>query len=151
MKKQDNTWQRLTEHKSKHGLKTSSKRSFVINYFIEADRHFTVEELYDEIKKINPRISYSTVYRALRLLTNCGLAYESTFADAVCRYEPKHQSKHHDHLICRRCGKIIEFENHKIERLQKNVARKYGFQVSTHKLELYGLCKKCREKNKESR
>lgn len=144
MKKQDKTWQRLTEHKSKHGLKTSSKRSFVINYFIEADRHFTVEELYDEIRKIKPKISYSTVYRALRLLTNCGLAYECTFADTVTRFEPVHQSQHHDHLICRRCGKIIEFENDEIERLQKNVARKYGFRVSTHKLELYGICKRCR-------
>ncbi len=138
------TLEKLSEHKSRLGLKSSNKRSLIIDYFLEADRHFTVEELYDEIKQKHPAISYSTVYRALKLLADCGLASECTFGDSVSRYEPTHQSRHHDHLICRRCGKIIEFENNKIEKLQKDVARRYRFHVSAHKLELYGLCNKCR-------
>ncbi len=137
--------ERFSEYKSKCGLKTSGKRSFIVNYFVDADHHYTVEELYEEIKKIKPGIGYSTVYRALKLLVNCGLANECTFDDTAVRYEPAHQSEHHDHLICRVCGRIIEFENDKIEKLQRDVARKYGFHVSAHNLQLYGECRKCRK------
>lgn len=138
--------ERFARHKSVHGLKSSDKRSFVVDYFIQTDRHFTVEELYFEIKKLRPGISYSTVYRTLKLLAQCGLATESMFGESKSRYEPVHNSGHHDHLVCRKCGKIIEFENDKIEKLQKDVARNYGFHVSAHRLELYGLCKKCQKK-----
>ncbi|UCF69705.1 MAG: transcriptional repressor [candidate division WOR-3 bacterium] len=137
---------RFAKHKSTHGLKSSDKRSFVVDHFIQADRHFTVEELYFEVKKLRPEISYSTVYRALKLLAKCGLASESMFGETVSRYEPVHSSAHHDHLVCNKCGRIIEFENDKIEKLQKDVARNYDFLVSAHRLELYGLCKKCRRK-----
>ncbi|KPL14267.1 hypothetical protein AMJ74_03690 [candidate division WOR_3 bacterium SM1_77] len=141
--------ERFTQHKSKHGLKSSDKRSFIVNYFVEADRHYTVEELYDEIRKVKPEIGYSTVYRALKLLVRCGLATECTFNDSAVRYEPAHQSQHHDHLICRVCGRIIEFENDKIEKLQKDVAHRYGFHVSAYSLQLYGECRKCRKRKKE--
>jgi Fur family ferric uptake transcriptional regulator len=141
--------ERFTEHKVKHGLKSSDKRSFIVNYFIEEDRHYTVEELYDEIRKIKPEIGYSTVYRALKLLVRCGLASECAFDEAAVRYEPAHQAQHHDHLVCRVCGRIIEFENDKIEKLQADVAKKYGFRVSAHRLQLYGECRKCRKRRKE--
>lgn len=151
MHKQSGPLEKLIEHKARFGLKSSNKRSFIIDYFLEADRHFTVEELYDEIKQKKPEISYSTVYRALKLLAECELAGQCTFGDSASRYEPIHQYEHHDHLICRRCGRIIEFENDKIERLQKDVARRYGFHVSAHKLELYGMCRKCRKVQKGQR
>lgn len=141
--------ERFTEHKAKHGLKSSDKRSFIVNYFIEEDRHYTVEELYDEIRKIKPEIGYSTVYRALKLLVRCGLATECAFDESAVRYEPAHQAQHHDHLVCRVCGRIIEFENDKIEKLQADVAKKYGFRVSAHRLQLYGECRKCRKRRKE--
>jgi Fur family ferric uptake transcriptional regulator len=140
--------ERFAEHKTKHGLKSSDKRSFIVNYFIEADRHYTVEELYDEIRRVKPEIGYSTVYRALKLLVCCGLANECSFDETAVRYEPAHQSQHHDHLVCRVCGRIIEFENDKIEKLQKDVARKYGFRVSAHRLQLYGECRRCRKRRK---
>jgi len=146
MNKHGEAIEQFTQHKSMHRLKSSDKRSFVVDYFVQTDRHFTVEELYYEIKKQKPGISYSTVYRTLKLLAQCGLASESMFGESVSRYEPVHRSGHHDHLVCRECGKIIEFENDKIERLQKDIARNYGFHVSAHRLELYGLCKKCRKK-----
>ncbi len=139
---------RFTAHKTKHGLKSSDKRSFIVDYFIKTDRHYTVEELYDEIRKLKPEIGYSTVYRALKLLVDCGLATECTFDKSALRYEPTHQSQHHDHLICRVCGRIIEFENPKIEKLQNEVARKYGFHVSAHRLQLYGECRQCRKRKK---
>jgi Fur family ferric uptake transcriptional regulator len=147
--KTKNAREKFIAHKAKYGLKSSDKRSFIVDYFIEADRHYTVEELYDEIKKIKPQIGYSTVYRALKLLVDCGLATECTFDEAALRYEPAHQSQHHDHLICRVCGRIIEFENDKIEKLQNEVARKYGFHVSAHRLQLYGECSKCRKRKRQ--
>jgi Fur family ferric uptake transcriptional regulator len=150
MTKARNVLKNFVDHPAKHGLKSSDKRYFIIDYFVKQDRHFTVEELHDEIKKINPEISYSTVYRALKLLTQCGLASECTFDTSVVRYEPVHQARHHDHLICRRCGKIIEFENARIEQLQNGVARKYSFLVSSHKLELYGVCRTCQQSKKRS-
>jgi Fur family ferric uptake transcriptional regulator len=143
------TLERFIEHKSKHGLKTSDKRFFVVTYFVKEDRHFTVEELYDEIKRFQPEISYSTVYRALKLLVQCGLATKCTFDESAERYEPVHKSQHHDHLICRKCGKIIEFENDKIEKLQKEVAQRYHFRITAHRLQLYGVCSECRKSNKE--
>jgi Fur family ferric uptake transcriptional regulator len=142
------TLKRFMEHKSKHGLKSSDKRSFIVSYFVKADRHFTVEELYDEIKRSEPAVSYSTVYRALKLLVQFGLATKCTFDESAERYEPIHKSQHHDHLICRKCGRIIEFENDKIEKLQEEVAHKYHFHITAHRLQLYGECSACRKARK---
>ncbi len=144
--KNSGTLTEFAECRSKRGLKTSQKRSFIIDYFLKKDRHFSVEELYNEIKKTKSGISYSTVYRTLKLLAECGLASECNFGDGISRFEPVHEAKHHDHLICRKCGRIFEFENTDIERLQKGVAKKYQFKVVFHKLELYGLCSKCQKK-----
>ena len=139
----------FTEHKAARGLKSSSKRAFIVDFFMKAHRHFTVEELYNEIKSRKPGISYTTVYRTLKLLTECGIACESVFDDSVSRYEPLGRSAHHDHLICRTCGRIIEFENPRIERLQNEVARRYRFRVAAHRLEIYGDCSECQKKTKE--
>ncbi len=128
------------------GLKSSAKRSLVVEHFMKCDRHYTIEELHDEIKHINPRVSFSTVYRTLKLLSDCGLASECNFGDGIIRFEPVHKTQHHDHLICVSCGKIIEFKNDQIEKIQKDVARKYTFSISSHRMELYGMCEKCHKK-----
>ena len=146
MSKQAGTLQSFIKHRAKCGLKSSDKRTYVVDFFVKAGRHFTVEELYNEIKKQKSGISYSTVYRALKLLKQWGLANESMFGNSVTRYEPVDKSEHHDHLVCQECGRIIEFENGKIEKLQHDVAQKYGFTVSAHRLELYGICQECRKK-----
>ncbi len=148
MNKRAETLQTFIRRRAKYGLKSSDKRTFVVDYFVKAGRHFTVEELYNEIRKTKSGISYSTVYRALKLLTRWGLAGESLFGNSVSRYEPIDKSEHHDHLICHGCGKIIEFENGKIEKLQRDVAKKYGFNVSAHRLELYGICRECKKKRR---
>ncbi len=142
------TLDNYNKYKSEKGLKTSKKRSSIIEHFLAKDRHFSVEELYDDIKKIDTQIGYSTVYRTLRLLADCGLANECNFGDNVSRFEPVHEAHHHDHLICENCGRILEFFHEGIEKLQKLVARKYKFSVQNHKLELYGLCPSCLTKKK---
>ncbi len=138
----------MSEYLSGQGLKSTRQRDVVLNAFVSAGRHLSAEELYLLVKKSNPGIGYATVYRTLKLLAEAGLADERRFEDGFTRYEYNASDGHHDHLICTRCGKIIEFENERIEQLQQDVARKNRFKVQSHKLELYGLCSDCQGKMK---
>lgn len=137
------------QYKAQRGLKYSSKREAIITYFLNANRHFTVEQLYNEMKRVNPDIGYSTVYRTLKLLADCGIAAVHHFEEDEARFEPTHREQHHDHLVCERCGRIIEFTHQGIEQLQREVAKKHGFAVRSRELQLYGICKQCRKKRKE--
>jgi Fur family ferric uptake transcriptional regulator len=128
-----------------HGLKSTSPRDDIAHVFFELGRHISAEELYAEVKKINPHVGYATIYRTLKLLKECGLVSERHFDEGQARYEVAGED-HHDHFICERCGKIIEFEEEGLERLQQSVARKMGVMLHRHKLELYGLCTDCRAK-----
>lgn len=127
------------------GLKSTNQRDLIVNAFFDSGGHVSIEELHHRVQEKNPKIGYTTVYRTLKLLTESGLAHERQFGDGQARYEPVSTEEHHDHLICLRCGTILEFENRKIEKLQDEVARQHGFEVKNHKLELYGYCKKCRK------
>jgi len=125
------------------GLKSTGQRDDIARVFFGLGRHFSAEELYAEVKKINPHVGYATIYRTLRLLKECDLLYERHFDEGQARYEVA-GDHHHDHFICERCGRIIEFENEAIEQLQQTVARELGVTLSHHKMELYGLCPECR-------
>ena len=125
-------------------LKSTSQRDDIARVFFASNRHISVEELYREVKKVNPRVGYATVYRTVRLLRECGLAAERHFHDGEARFENVEQEHHHDHLICERCGRIVEFANEAIEKLQEQVAQKLGFAITGHKMELYGICADCR-------
>jgi Fur family ferric uptake transcriptional regulator len=126
------------------GLKSTSQRDDIARVFFACNRHISVEELYREVRKVNPRVGYATVYRTVRLLRECGLAAERHFNDGEARFENVEHEEHHDHLICERCGRIVEFSNAGIEELQEVVARKLDFVISRHKMELYGICGACR-------
>jgi len=108
--------------------------------------HLSIEDLLDRARVEEPKIGYATVYRTLKLLKECGLAFERHFGDGVSRYEVAWADEHHDHLICVECEKIIEFEDADIEELQHRVAARLGFMLVRHKLELYGLCAECQAK-----
>jgi len=141
--------EQLSEYLAAKNLKSTSQRDTILDVFVEAGRHLSAEELYARVKKSHPGIGYATVYRTLKLLAEAGLAQERRFEDGFTRYEHASRDAHHDHLICTRCGAIIEFENESIEALQQDVARKNRFKVLSHKLELYGLCAGCQgKKNK---
>jgi Fur family ferric uptake transcriptional regulator len=142
--------EQLTEYLAGQGLKSTSQRDQILRIFLDAGRHVSAEELYALVKKVQPGIGYATVYRTLKLLADAGLAEERRFEDGFTRYEYKASAgDHHDHLICNRCGEIVEFENGRIEALQQDVARKNGFQVQSHKLEIYGLCRNCQGKRRK--
>ena len=102
--------------------------------------------MYREVRKVNPRVGYATVYRTIKLLKECGLADEQHFADGQTRYESAtRDDQHHDHILCDRCGKIVEFADDVLERLQEEIAVRLGFVLARHRMELYGICRECRE------
>ncbi|HEX4619926.1 MAG TPA: transcriptional repressor [Myxococcaceae bacterium] len=128
---------------SERGLKSTRQRSLIVDTFFELGGHVTVEDLWSRVRQQDARVSVATVYRTMKLLSECGLAAARNFGDGQTRYEPAAGRHHHDHLICTRCGTIVEFENDRIEQLQDLVAKKHGFRVTSHKMELYGLCRDC--------
>ena len=133
------------EHLRQQGLKSTAQRDDIARVFFGSNRHISVEELYNEVKHVNPRIGYATVYRTMKLLTECGLAVARHFRDAEARYESVAEGHRHDHLICEGCGRIVEFEEAGIDALQVDVARRHGFESTGRKLELYGLCRLCQK------
>lgn len=137
---------RLNDYMAKHGLRSTEQRRLVTEMFFATSEHLSIEDLLDRVRIEEPKIGYATVYRTLKLLKECGLAFERHFGDGVSRYEVAWQDEHHDHLICVECEKIIEFEDDAIEELQHNVASGLGFKLVRHKLELYGVCADCQAK-----
>jgi Fur family ferric uptake transcriptional regulator len=133
----------LQSYMDKKGLRSTDQRRLIVETFFRADNHVSIEELLAQVREKDPRVGYATVYRTLKLLTECGVANERRFGDGLTRYELADDTTHHDHLICLECGEITEFEEPRIEELQDKIARKYGFELRSHKHELYGLCAKC--------
>jgi Fur family ferric uptake transcriptional regulator len=136
----------FSEFMRSKGLKNTSQRALILDAFLDSKSHYSTEELYLQLRKDNPKIGYATVHRTLKLLAEAGLAVELNFGDGQTRYEPTNSDHHHDHLICRRCGLIIEFEEPRIEALQHEIGERYHFKIASHRHELYGLCQSCAAK-----
>lgn len=134
----------LARYLEEHQLKHTKQREAILDAFLEATGHVTSEALYQTVKERHPNIGFTTVYRTMKLLCEAGLARERHFDDGVTRYEIEHE--HHDHLVCVRCGKIVEFECSMIESAQDDIAERYGFRLLRHKHELYGHCTECQGK-----
>lgn len=145
------TTTKLRQYLRHQGLKVTQQREEITQVFLGSERHLSAEDLHQQVRKTHPEVGLSTVYRTLKLLVEAGLASRREFGDGITRYEPVAGGEHHDHLICVGCGTIIEFENQKIEELQREVAEEKRFAVLRHKLELYGYCHKCRQRRKAHR
>ena len=132
----------LASYLEEHNLKSTKQREAILEVFLAATGHITSDDLFQQVRGVHPNIGYTTVYRTMKLLCDAGLAVERHFDDGITRYEIAHE--HHDHLVCTRCGKIIEFECRTIEETQNQIAARYGFRVLRHRHELYGHCEACR-------
>ncbi len=121
------------------GLKVTGQRLAILS---TGRAHVTAQEVFEAINTKHPEMGFATVYRFLRKLTEEGFASEVRMGGLPARYELK-SKRHHDHLTCTQCGKIVEFENTQIEKLQISVAHQFGFQLTDHVLELYGICQDC--------
>jgi len=130
------------------GLKWTQQRELIGSLFLSKRCHLSAQEVYDEVRKKDSRVGYSTVYRTLKLAVDAGLVSERRFGPDETLFEPATEEKHHDHLICKKCGRIIEFENAKIEDLQKEVAREKNFEIRERRLVLYGYCSKCHQRRR---
>ncbi len=136
---------RLAAYMAEKGLRSTAQRRLIVDTFFDGAAHMTIEDLLNEVRVHDRGIGYATVYRTLKLLAECGVASERKFVDGLSRYElADDASAHHDHLICVSCGKITEFEEPRIEALQDEIAVRHGFEVSSHKHEMYGTCSDCR-------
>ena len=125
----------------KKGVKLTDQRKIIAKIMSEANDHPNVEELYNRVSKIDSKISIATVYRTVKLFEETGILTKHEFKGGKARYEELNES-HHDHLIDVKSGEIIEFVDQEIEKLQKKIAEKYGYDLVNHKLELYGVKKK---------
>ena len=123
------------------GVKLTEQRKIIAKVMSEANDHPNVDELYNRVSKIDSKISIATVYRTVKLFEESGILAKHEFKGGKARYEQLNES-HHDHLIDIKSGEIIEFVDQEIEKLQKKVAEKYGYDLVDHKLELYGVKKK---------
>lgn len=133
----------LARYLEEHSLKHTKQRDAILEAFLTVKGHTTSEQLYEKIRELHPTIGFTTVYRTMKLLVEAGLAQEHTFDDGITRYEVEHE--HHDHLVCTKCGKIIEFECRMIESTQEEIAERFHFRVLRHRHELYGHCEDCRD------
>ena len=139
----------LERYLREENLKTTSQRELILKVFLKTTEHVSAEELYELVKKEDPSVGLSTVFRTLKIFYEAGLAREVDFGDKILRYEHSYGREHHDHLICTSCGSYIEAMDPEIERLQDELCKKFEFVPKTHRLEIFGLCRKCRPKEKE--
>jgi Fur family ferric uptake transcriptional regulator len=120
------------------GLKMTEQRRVIARVLSEAEDHPDVEQVYRRATEIDPRISIATVYRTVRLFEEANILARHDFGDGRARYEEM-PTDHHDHLIDLQSGRVVEFRNEEIERLQHMVAEKLGYRLVGHRLELYAV------------
>jgi len=124
----------------------SEQREQILNIFLKTEKHPTIGDLYERVRKKNPKIGLATVYRAMRVICDAGLAREVDFGDGIKRFEHKYQHQHHHHLVCLKCDRVIEVMSPEIERLQKKLARQYNFTPTKDTMKIFGTCRKCKRK-----
>lgn len=126
------------------GFRVTASRRILLNIICGYEGHFTASDLVERTRSLGHPISLVTIYRNLPLLEQAGLIRRTCLSGSTSRYERTWKRKHHDHLICIRCGKVVEFEYSAIDVLQDAVAADHGFLPTGHHLELMGVCRECR-------
>lgn len=130
-------------HVQKYGLRRTAQRDLILEVFLRTSEHLSSEDLYDLVKKEDPTVGQTTVYRTLKLLSEAGLAREVRFGDGRTHYEHHYNREHHDHMICTECGKVVEFFSSELEAMQDEIAAKHNFILTQHSMRLLGLCEDC--------
>ena len=126
------------------GLRVTPQREKILDAFLQAREHVSMEELFFLVRQQDHTIGQVTVYRTLKLLCDAGLASAINFEEGMIRYEPL-GLHHHDHLVCEKCGKKVEFMDHEIEERQKRLCQELGFRLTNHHMILYGICADCQK------
>lgn len=132
------------------GLKETAQRRAILDEFLRTERHVTIEDIRDMVNLRGGRIGYATVYRAMKLFADCGLAREVKFSDGVTRFEHGYKHSHHHHLVCTSCGAVIEFASQDMDKAEQAILKKHGFQMDAHRYEIFGLCNNCKGTRQDS-
>jgi Fur family ferric uptake transcriptional regulator len=138
------------ESLQRKGLKRTAQRDLILDVFLDARGHHSIEELYERVKAVDASVGFTTVYRTLKLLVEYGLAHQVQFGDGYTRYEQGFHYSHHDHLICVECGESTEFFSERLEAVQDEIVRRHGFQMVDHSLRIWGVCQNCQPKRAKS-
>lgn len=137
----------LHRHLKEVGLKQTAQRDTILRTFLETRDHLSTDELHRLVQKRDARIGYTTVYRTLKLLAECGLASEVAFHDGIARYEHQYNRRSHHHMVCTACGSSVEFFSPEVGHLEQEIGRKYHYLTTRHTFQIYGVCEECRRKN----
>ncbi len=138
----------LRQYLKNNGMLHSRQREQILDIFLKTQKHSTIDDLYNLVRKKNPKIGLATIYRAMKVICQAGLARETDFGDGIKRFEYEYGRDHHDHLVCLECGRIIEVVDPELEKLQDELARGHGFTPLRHRMQIFGTCKSCRRKKK---
>ena len=136
---------KFKEYLKEKGLRYTRQREDVLRKILETKGHFEIEDIVLDFKKQSLDVSRSTVYRTLNILKELGIVNEVIKYKNKTLYEVA-LKEHHDHLVCEKCGRIIEFHSEEIEELQNKICKDYNFKPTFHRLEIYGVCEDCRKK-----
>jgi Fur family transcriptional regulator, ferric uptake regulator len=136
----------LHQHLKRVGLKQTAQRDTILRTFLETREHLSIEELHRLVKRKDAKIGYTTVYRTLKLLAECGLASEVAFHDGIARYEHQYNRRSHHHMVCTNCGSSVEFFSEEVEKLEQEIGRRYHYDTTRHSFQIYGVCQDCRRK-----
>lgn len=136
----------LHQHLKRVGLKQTAQRDAILRTFLETREHLSIEELHRLVKKKDAKIGYTTVYRTLKLFAECGLASVVAFHDGIARYEHQYNRRSHHHMVCTNCGSSVEFFSEEVERLEREIGRRYHYDTTRHSFQIYGVCEECRKK-----
>lgn len=135
--------QKFAKFVTDKGLRRTGQRDDVVDVFLATEKHVTVQELYDLVRKKHRGIGYATVARTMKLLHESGLCRQVDFGEGVLRYEHLYKHEHHDHLICSKCGRFEEIYSPKLEEIQGELVKEHGYIQQSHKLDVFGLCPEC--------
>ncbi len=128
-----------------NGLSMTPQRKLIVETFLETEGHFSAETLWSIVRERVSDVGQATVYRTLKILVDSGLADCFDLGDGVSLYEHAYGHEHHDHLVCMQCGAKVEIFDQTIENRQEEVAGRFGFELTRHRMYLFGLCPKCQK------
>jgi Fur family ferric uptake transcriptional regulator len=137
--------ERFRRHLREHHQPITRQRDLVSQVVFHSNDHLSVEGIRRQLKERGERVGLATVYRTLDLLLESGLVRAHEFGEGFKRYEPLGAQADHEHLICERCGQVVEFAHERLERMLPVLADEHGFQHRRHRVEIYGVCRACRQ------